>query len=115
MMDGQLNITVKENPIVHNVYFEGNKKLDDDTLKSEIILKPRTVYTLNKIQNDADRLLEIYKRSGRFGATVNPKIIQKDQNRVDVVFEIDEGLKTTKTSRSNRVLPLPKYIKDSFS
>ena len=95
MIDGQLNITVKENPIVHNVYFEGNKKLDDDTLKSEIILKPRTVYTLNKIQNDADRLLEIYKRSGRFGATVNPKIIQKDQNRVDVVFEIDEGLKTT--------------------
>lgn len=95
MMDGQLNITVKENPIVHNVYFEGNKKLDDDTLKSEIILKPRTVYTLNKIQNDADRLLEIYKRSGRFGATVNPKIIQKDQNRVDVVFEIDEGNKTT--------------------
>ena len=95
MMDGQLNIIVKENPIVHNVYFEGNKKLDDDTLKSEIMLKPRTVYTLNKIQNDADRLLEIYKRSGRFGATVNPKIIQKDQNRVDVVFEIDEGLKTT--------------------
>lgn len=95
MMDGQLNITVKENPIVHNVYFEGNKKLDDDTLKSEIMLKPRTVYTLNKIQGDADRLLEVYKRSGRFGATVNPKIIQKDQNRVDVVFEIDEGLKTT--------------------
>ena len=95
MTDGQLNITVKENPIVHNVYFEGNKKLDDDTLKSEIMLKPRTVYTLNKIQGDADRLLEVYKRSGRFGATVNPKIIQKDQNRVDVVFEIDEGLKTT--------------------
>ena len=95
MTDGQLNITVKENPIVHNVYFEGNKKLDDDTLKSEIMLKPRTVYTLNKIQGDADRLLEVYKRSGRFGATVNPKIIKKDQNRVDVVFEIDEGLKTT--------------------
>lgn len=95
MTDGHLNINVVENPIVHNVYFEGNKKLDDEALKSEIMLKPRTVYTLNKIQGDADRLLEVYKRSGRFGATVNPKIIKKDQNRVDVVFEIDEGNKTT--------------------
>ena len=95
MNEGNLKIHVTENPIVHNVYFEGNKKLDDDALKSEIMLKPRTIYTLNKIQGDADRLLEVYKRNGRFGATVNPKIIQKDQNRVDIVFEIDEGSKTT--------------------
>ena len=95
MTNGNLDINVTENPIVHNVYFEGNKKLDDDALKSEITLKPRTIYTLNKIQGDADRLLEVYKRIGRFGATVNPKIVKKDQNRVDVIFEIDEGSKTT--------------------
>ena len=95
MKEGHLHINVTENPIVHEVYFEGNKKLDDDVLKSEIVLKPRTVYTLSKIQNDADRLLEVYKRNGRFGATVTPKIINKDQNRVDVIFEIDEGNKTT--------------------
>lgn len=95
MQDGNLQINVSENPIVHNVYFEGNKKIDDEVLKSEIMLKPRTIYTLNKIQGDADRLLEVYKRNGRFGATVHPKIIKKEQNRVDVVFEIDEGNKTT--------------------
>lgn len=95
MNDGHMSIQVQENPIVHEVFFEGNKKLDDDQLRSEIMLKPRTVYTLNKIQGDADRLMDVYKRSGRFGATVNPKIIKKDQNRVDVVFEIDEGAKTT--------------------
>ncbi len=95
MQDGNLHINVSENPIVHNVYFEGNKKIDDEALKSEIMLKPRTIYTLNKIQGDADRLLEVYKRNGRFGATVHPKIIKKEQNRVDVVFEIDEGNKTT--------------------
>ncbi|MGN1062933.1 MAG: outer membrane protein assembly factor BamA, partial [Alphaproteobacteria bacterium] len=95
MQNGTMHIDVQENPIVHEIYFEGNKKLDDDVLKSEIMLKPRSVYTLNKIQSDAERLLEVYKRNGRFGATVEPKIIKKDQNRVDVIFEIDEGNKTT--------------------
>lgn len=94
MRNGTLLINVEENPIVHDVYFEGNDKLDDDVLKTEIMLKPRTVYTQSKAQNDADRLLDVYKRNGRFGATVTPKIIKRDQNRVDVVFEIDEGAKT---------------------
>ncbi len=95
MNNGTLFIKVEENPIVREVYFEGNDKMDDDVLKAEIELKPRTVYTANTAQSDADRLLTLYKRSGRFGASVTPKIIKKDQNRVDVVFEIEEGPKTT--------------------
>lgn len=95
MNNGTLVIQVQENPIVREVYFEGNDKMDDDVLKTEIELKPRTVYTASTAQSDADRLLTLYKRSGRFGATVTPKIIKKDQNRVDVVFEIEEGAKTT--------------------
>ena len=55
MKNGDLKINVVENPIVHNVYFEGNKKLDDKVLDSEVLLKPRMVYTLNKVQNDAER------------------------------------------------------------
>ena len=94
MKDGAAKITVTENPIIHTVYFEGNKALDDDILKTEVLLKPRMVYTQRKLQNDAARLVEVYKRNGRFAATVEPKIIQKDQNRVDIVFEIDEGDKT---------------------
>ncbi len=95
MQQGTLVIHVQENPIVREIYFEGNEKMDDDVLKTEIELKPRTVYTPSTAQSDADRLLTLYKRSGRFGASVTPKIIKKDQNRVDVVFEIDEGPKTT--------------------
>ena len=94
MTDGIARIQVVENPIVQNVYFEGNKALDDEILETEVLLKSRTVYTQRKLQSDAARLVEVYKRNGRFGATVNPKIIEKDQNRVDVVFEIDEGNKT---------------------
>lgn len=95
MNNGTLTIKVQENPIVREVYFEGNDKMDDDVLKTEIELKPRTVYTASTAQSDADRLLTLYKRSGRFGASVTPKIIKKDQNRVDVIFEIEEGAKTT--------------------
>ncbi len=95
MKQGTLVVQVQENPIVREIYFEGNEKMDDDVLKTEIELKPRTVYTPSTAQSDADRLLTLYKRSGRFGASVTPKIIKKDQNRVDVIFEIDEGPKTT--------------------
>lgn len=91
MNNGVLKITVAENPIVYQVYFEGNKALDEDALKSETQLKPRMVYTERKIQSDVSRLLDVYKRNGRFAAAVVPKIIKKDQNRVDIVYEINEG------------------------
>ncbi len=95
MDDGVAHIQVVENPIVHEVYFEGNKALDDDVLKTEVLLKARDVYTKRKLQKDAERLVEIYKRHGRFAAKVEPKIVKQDQNRVDVVFEIQEGQKAT--------------------
>lgn len=91
MKDGVADIKVQENPIVHEVYFEGNKALDDDVLKTEVMLKSRDVYTKRKLEKDAARLVEVYKRHGRFAASVEPKIIKQDQNRVDVVFEINEG------------------------
>jgi len=86
-----LIVTVVENPIVNRIAFEGNRRLDDDALSAEISLRPRVVFTRTKVQNDMQRLLEIYRRSGRYAATVEPKVIQLEQNRVDLVFEINEG------------------------
>ena len=91
MKNGVASIQVQENPIVYEIFFEGNKALEDDVLKTEIQLKPRSVYTKTKLQKDVDRLLSVYRRNGRFAATIEPKIIKKDQNRVDVIFEINEG------------------------
>ena len=93
MKGGVVSVEVQENPIVYEIFFEGNKALDDDVLKTEVQLKPRSVYTKTKVQKDADRLLAVYRRNGRFAATIEPKIIKKDQNRVDVIFEINEGEK----------------------
>ncbi|GAA0617164.1 MAG: outer membrane protein assembly factor BamA [Thalassospira sp.] len=88
---GILRVNVVENPIINRIAFEGNQRLDDDTLSAELQLRPRVVYTRTKVQADVQRILELYRRSGRFAATVEPKVIQLDQNRVDLAFEIDEG------------------------
>ncbi|HIJ38680.1 MAG TPA: outer membrane protein assembly factor BamA, partial [Rhodospirillaceae bacterium] len=86
-----LVVKVVENPIINRIAFEGNQKVKTDQLQTEVQLKARTVYTRTKVQNDVKRILDIYRRSGRFAATVEPKIIELAQNRVDLVFEIKEG------------------------
>ena len=86
-----LIVTVVENPIINRIAFEGNDSIDDDALQAEVRLRPRVVYTRTRVQNDVSRLLELYRRGGYFAATVEPQVIQLEQNRVDLVFEIEEG------------------------
>lgn len=86
-----LVVSVVENPIINRIAFEGNQRLDDDVLLAEVQLRPRVVFTRTRVRTDVSRLLEVYRRSGRFAATIEPKVIELDQNRVDLVFEIDEG------------------------
>ncbi|WP_255575030.1 outer membrane protein assembly factor BamA [Caldovatus aquaticus] len=88
---GRVIVQVVENPIVNRVAFEGNRKISDDVLRNEVTLRPRAVFTPAAAQADRNRILELYARRGRFAAQVEPKIIELDQNRVDVVFEIVEG------------------------
>jgi outer membrane protein insertion porin family len=90
----QLLVRVVENPIINRIAFEGNNRIKEEQLNSEVQLRPRTVYTRSKVQADVKRILELYRRSGRFAATVEPKIIQLEQNRVDLVYEISEGQPT---------------------
>ena len=86
-----LVITLVENPVINRIAFEGNKALDDEVLSAEMSLRPRVIYTRTKVQNDVKRILTIYRLGGRFAATVEPKVIELAQNRVDLVFEINEG------------------------
>ncbi len=93
-----LVVKVVENPIVNRIAFEGNKQVTDEALRPELQLRARAVFTNATAQADRQRMLDLYARKGRYAARVEPKIIQLDQNRVDVVFEIDEGANTL-TSR----------------
>ena len=93
-------VIVIENPIVSKVAFEGNEEVEDDALTAEVQLKPRTVYTRARVQADVQRILDVYRRQGLYAAQVDPKIIKLENNRIDVVFEINEG-PTTKVRAIN--------------
>ena len=89
--EGGLVVSVVENPIVNRVSFEGNSAINDDSLTKEGELQPRQVYTRARVQDDVERFIEIYRQSGYFASRIEPKVIQLPQNRVDVIFEINEG------------------------
>lgn len=93
--EGQdLVIVVVENPIINQIAFEGNKKVKEEDLSNEIQLHPRNVLTRTKVQADVERLQEVYRVGGYFSADIQAKIIKLDQNRVNLVYEINEGLPT---------------------
>ncbi|WP_293681532.1 outer membrane protein assembly factor BamA [uncultured Phenylobacterium sp.] len=92
--DGDLIVTVVENPIINRVIFEGNKGLKEDKLRGEVSVRPRGIFTRSKVQGDVSRIVELYRRSGRISANVTPQIIELPQKRVDLIFKIDEGPKS---------------------
>ena len=91
---GDVVITVVENPVINRIILEGNERIKNDKILPEIKLAPRQIFTRSKVRADVARIIELYKRQGRFAATVEPQSVQLSQNRVDVVFEINEGPKS---------------------
>ncbi|MBV9510883.1 MAG: outer membrane protein assembly factor BamA, partial [Caulobacteraceae bacterium] len=92
--NGDLVVRVVENPIINQVVFEGNDNLKDDKLRDEVTVRPRGIFTKGKVQSDVQRIVELYRRSGRIGVTVTPQIVELPQKRVDLIFEINEGPKS---------------------
>ncbi|MEZ5689486.1 MAG: outer membrane protein assembly factor BamA [Caenibius sp.] len=91
---GNVVIEVQENPVINRIVLEGNKTLKNDKILPEIKLAPRQIFTRSKVRADVARIIELYKRKGRFAAEVEPKMVSLEQNRVDIVFEIREGPKS---------------------
>ena len=89
-----LIVNVVENPVINRIAFEGNRVLDDEILQTEISLRPRVIYTRTKVQDDLKRILTLYRREGRFTVSIEPKVIQLPQNRINLAFEIEEGSST---------------------
>ncbi len=92
--NGAVTVEIRENPVVNRIVLEGNKRIKNEKIEPEIKLAPRQIYSRSKVRADVARIIELYKRQGRFAATVEPKLVQLDQNRVDIVFEISEGPKS---------------------
>ena len=91
---GRLIVTVVEAPVIDRLAFEGNSRIKDEQLQGEIQSKARGSLSRAAVQADVQRIIEVYHRNGRFDVTVVPKIIQRPNNRVDLIFEVREGEKT---------------------
>ena len=85
-------IKIIENPIINKIAFEGNSEIKDDMLADEVSLKVRNVFSVDKIKNDVMKIQNLYKRLGFFSVSIDPKKIKLDENRINLVFEINEGL-----------------------
>jgi len=94
LRSGDLVVSVVENPIINQVVFEGNSNIKDDKLRDEVQVRPRGIYTRAKVQADVQRIVELYRRSGRISVTVTPQIVALPQKRVDLIFAINEGPKS---------------------
>ena len=86
-----LVIKVREFPTINIINFEGNKRLKDEVLAKIIKSQSRRVYSPSQAEADAAELTKAYQESGRYAVTVDPKIIRRSGNRVDLVFDIREG------------------------
>ena len=92
--NGDLVVRIVENPIINQVVFEGNGAISEDKLREEVTIAPRGIYTRARVQEDVGKIIELYRLSGRISANVTPKLVQLEQNRIDLIFEIDEGPET---------------------
>ena len=89
----RLLIRVVELPTINRINVEGNNRVSDEQALAIITSQPRRVFTVTQVEQDAAALTELYQTQGRLTASVTPKIIKRNDNRVDVVFEVVEGLK----------------------
>lgn len=86
-----LVISVTELPTVNRIRFEGNQRIDDERLQQLVTVEERRVFSPTQAERDAAAIAEAYSNEGRIAATVTPRIIRRNQNRVDLIFEIFEG------------------------
>ncbi|WP_343347544.1 outer membrane protein assembly factor BamA [Sphingomicrobium sp. XHP0239] len=115
---GNIVIEIAENPIINRIVLEGNDRISNEDIAAEIRLAPRQIFTREGVRADVDRIIELYTREGRYAAVVEPKIVELDQNRVDLIFEISEGARSQIRSINiigNEQFSDGKLIKEMFS
>ena len=89
-----LIVEVSEYAVVNQVLFQGNRKIKDADLARAVQLKPRGGFSQAQLDADAEAIKASYSRIGRDDATVTARTMDLGENRVNVVFEINEGGRT---------------------
>ena len=93
--DGHVIVTVVEASVINHVAFEGNKHLTDDQLSAAIQSKPRGTFLKPVVQQDAQHIIERDHDAGRAHARIDPQVVELPEHRVDLIFKINEGERTS--------------------
>ncbi|AHX04722.1 outer membrane protein assembly factor BamA [Ehrlichia japonica] len=90
--DNYLVINVKENPVINNIVFYGNKEFNKKDLLNDILkLKKLAVFTKSKLQQDISNLLLLYQSKGKLSAKIDYEIKELENNKIDIIIKINEG------------------------
>jgi len=87
-----LIIRVEEFPTINQISFEGNRRINDEALTEIVTAAPRRVFNPDQAERDAEAIATAYAQQGRIAARVTPRIIWRSDNRVDLIYEIAEGV-----------------------
>ncbi|MBN9542573.1 MAG: outer membrane protein assembly factor BamA [Alphaproteobacteria bacterium] len=87
-------INVEENPMIHTLVIEGNRRIKNEEILPELILSERSIYNILKVQKDVETIQRLYQKTSRYAVKVHPKIIELPGNKVNLVYEITEGGRT---------------------
>ena len=90
----RLVVDVEENGTVNKVFFEGNKRLKDDVLQNVVRLRGQGIYSDEQARVDSERIKVAYSRVGRDDAVVTYEVLPLANNRVNVIYRVNEGDKT---------------------
>ncbi|MES2214707.1 MAG: outer membrane protein assembly factor BamA [Pseudomonadota bacterium] len=93
--NGTLFVNVQESPFITKIELRGNNKIKTSTITKELMTHAGESLSKAKLQHDTDKILEMYKKSGRFSVAAEPVIEDLGQGRVRVIFDISEGPKAS--------------------
>jgi len=93
LQQNKIMVKVTENPFISDIKFVGNNKLSDEILNNELILKKKSIFSTNKLKQDLKNIQQLYLKTGKFLAYIQPKMVMQEQNKIELIFDINEGPK----------------------
>ena len=90
-----LKITVEELPVIQNIIYEGIKanRIKDVVFKG-LKLKQRSSYNEVLLKDDINKINNSLKNLGYYFSEVNISIVQLDDNKIDLIYNVELGKKS---------------------
>jgi len=94
LKDNVLSVTVKENPIINSITFEGEKaKKFKERIRELLLLRENGSFVENNIKSDINLIKDFYRSIGFYFVKIEVEIAKLQKNRINISYLIDKGEK----------------------